>query len=101
MNLKRRTAKNLYWVSGQLCRIKTYSKMYEWVVTDDDDVTDLNFRYIGRKWISWHFSFTVMRWSERLDPKHWDHWALVHDETCEWCTCAVCSGTICIQEANR
>jgi hypothetical protein len=42
------------------------------------------------------FATRAVALSERIDPEHWEHWALQHDTRCanpRWCT--VCGGTIC------
>lgn len=92
-------AKGLYKLSGLLTGIKTYANFYSIdmeVTADPEGMKDweLHTTYVGRRWGSWQFAYTVLNWSLKLDWEHWDHWALIH-ETCGWTPCTECKGRIC------
>lgn len=83
-------AKAVLWCASQLSRMKTWQRTYEWVA--DRPVT---FRPAGRIWSSCVASHRLMELSARIDPRHWEHWALVHDE-CQASPCHACGGCRCV-----
>lgn len=84
-------AKALYWVGGKLSYIKWPTRTYHLELTEG---TDFLTRYAGRSWLPNPLSLKCLKWSEAVDPKHWDHWALLH-ETCDNVPCPDCGGEIC------
>lgn len=88
-------AKVTYWLSGQLSHIKTYTKFYK-LKNEDDPVGlegPIEFEVAGAHWSPWGFAWTVLDWSYRLDTKHWNHWALDHEDH-PGKTCPACKGWI-------
>ncbi len=88
---RRRLARWLFWLAGQLSRVKTPTYTYE-VVSWGPPMETVR----SESW-SWHpcgWSMDVLRWSMRLDGVHWGHWALMHED-CDPVVCAVCGGLIC------
>lgn len=94
---RRRLAKALFWLSGQLGRIKTYKRYYRFDPTRWDRPEDAplpKMKPAGRHWTSCTLSSRLMGQSMQLDWDHWDHWACVHD-TCGGDRCAECGGIAC------
>ena len=87
--LRTTAAKAIFWCAGQLSHVKTWQRTYEWV--SDRPIT---FRPTGRIWSSCTASHRLMELSERIDLRHWEHWALVHDE-CDARPCQGCGGCRC------
>jgi hypothetical protein len=86
---RRRVAKRLFHLSTKLEWLKTPSRTYEWNENLDEP---------GWKFAGWTMlpqpAIHLMERSWNLDPGHWDHWAVDHDE-CEPAYCAVCGGCFC------
>lgn len=91
--MRRRLAKAVFALGGKLQRIKTWHRLYrfDW----PDKSSKPTFTRIKGGWLPWQLS-TKMRvvWSERLDPHHWEHWALVHEDCRDGDPCPVCGGWI-------
>jgi hypothetical protein len=94
VNWRTPTARAVYWVGGLLTKIKTYQQTYSYEF--DEDAGYARFPEAGRRWTPIGFAFTVLDWSERLDPRHWEHWALDHSD-CELEVGPVGSGSPCSQ----
>lgn len=87
MNERTRTrlAKAVYWLGGNLMQIKTYQRYYEWRPDLDVETTTHRERFpaAGWHWFPCQLSTRCISWSQTLDRKHWDHWALQHvGDTC-------------------
>lgn len=99
MNRRTTVAKVAYWLAGELRRVKTYQRFYEFKTfpPEGDKLPELE--HVGRHWFRCQWSVNLLLWSMHHDPEHWDHWALQHDE-CEHrgrtpVPCPECEGTIC------
>lgn len=99
MKIPRRTriAQKIYWVSGKLSKIKTPRRTYRVVSIDPeaknpDDIMVTEPAEV--RWMSCHTSMRLLELSAKIDPHHWDHWALVHDR-CGPTPCAQCHGCNC------
>lgn len=92
-----RIAKKIFWASGKLSKIRTPQRTYA-VLNVDPDATDpdkmMTLGPAKVSWLSCRLSMRLLKWSMRLDWKHWDHWALVH-EHCDPVPCAQCNGCVC------
>lgn len=105
MNWRTPLAKAVYWIGGQLTRIKCYQHTYsiDPIRVDESDPDGIAWITLPREWHSFGFAFTVLDWSEAIDPKHWEHWVFVHDDCdpdaecpkCEWC-----GGTACYRDVE-
>jgi hypothetical protein len=96
MTTRTRVARAVFWLSGKLTRIKTPQRFYRIISINEDAVGDEPFmvtRRTKRRWHSCRTSTRLMSLSLRIDPLHWDHWALVHD-TCAGERCS-CGGNVC------
>lgn len=90
-----RLAKAAFWLSGKLRFIREYRRFY--VVTNVDVEKGIfDSEPGGRHWTENRVSMKLLRISMTLDPEHWDHWALVH-ENCRGYLCE-CGGYICDPE---
>lgn len=87
--MRTRLAKTVYWLSGQCSRIRTWQRYYEMPVGAPLD----DLRPAGRHWTSTSLTWKLLALSTRLDPQHFDHWALVHDH-CATLPCRDCGGRI-------
>lgn len=87
--VRTRAAMLVYWAAGVLSRVRTWQRVYE-VATHEP----LTVRRLPRRWASCATSTRLLVLSTRLDPTHWDHWALQHND-CEPRPCTVCGGHIC------
>lgn len=91
-------AKAVYWLSGQVSRIKTYRMTYrlaneeEWLAADGD--MEMMFQPAGRMWSSIKLTWTLLELANRWDKQHFDHWALKHN-LCESHFCTECKGFVC------
>lgn len=98
MTTRTALAKGVFKVSGLLFYVKTYQRF--WLLDLDaglSDLLDSKRRHDGRHWSSCALSMRLLGWSENIDPQHWDHWALVHDD--EPATrCRDCGGYICARK---
>jgi hypothetical protein len=104
MNRRTVTAKAAYWLAGQLSRVKTYQRFYEFEGFLENENEDGTYvlpepRDAGRRWFQCQWSTNLMLWSSHHDPDHWDHWALDHT-TCEHenreiVRCESCGGWVC------
>jgi len=92
--LRTRLAKTLFWCAGYLSRIKTPQRVYELASRDP-----LDFRPAGWEWMSCETSMRLLKASTQIDPAHWDHWALGHNE-CGSHRCPQCGGCVCEDEAT-
>jgi hypothetical protein len=82
----------VYWCAGWLSRVKTYQRTYELISEPGDPRPE--FRQVERMWVSCQLSMWLLEQSVHLDPKHWDHWALVHDPA-DGPPCPDCGGILC------
>ena len=93
-----RLAKFVYWLSGKISRIKSYRMSYrlanedEWLAAEGD--MEMMFQPAGRHWTPIRLTWKLLEWSERLDTKHFEHWALNH-ENCAQGPCDDCGGLLC------
>ncbi len=90
--MRRALSKAIFWLSGRLAYVKTPQRFY--TLPKGDRTFELNFEYAGWHWCSCGLSGRLMELSERIDPEHWDHWALVHED-CDADYCAECGGKSC------
>jgi len=81
-------ARAVFRCAGWLSCVKTWQRTYE--LADNPR----GFRCVGRRWLSCAASIRLLGLSERIDPRHWEHWALVHDD-CESVSCPDCGGRQC------
>lgn len=93
-------AKGAYWLAGQLSRIKTSQMTWEWVnpeevfaTPDDEPLPEFDMREAGKMKLPHPWGLKLLSLSQRLDEKHWDHWALEHS-LCEGTVCASCKGHV-------
>lgn len=93
-------AKAAYWLAGQLSRIKTNQMTYEWVNPQEfmeaevgEDLPEMDMKEAGKIKLPCRLSMKLLNWSQDLDHKHWDHWALQHT-LCEGTACADCKGHV-------
>lgn len=86
---KTRVAQRIFWLSGVTSKVKTPQHLWEIVSVEPWET-----RKLPRRWTSCRFSGWLLRRSLRLDPYHWDHWALQHTD-CQPHPCAVCGGMVC------
>lgn len=85
----RTRARVVYWISGKLSRIKTSQRVWGWnEETKAFDVDD------GYRKLPCVISIILLEKSMDLDPAHWDHWALRHDD-CHRVPCPDCGGCDC------
>jgi hypothetical protein len=82
-------AKAAFWAAGLLWYLKTPQRMYAL------DLAAGEFRPAGWRWGPCSVAVALLVWSEHLDPKHWDHWALQHRACESPKPCAVCGGCAC------
>jgi len=95
-------AKVVFCLAGWLTLVKTYQRTYEWMgvpSTDDDDNViweNKEFEYNGRVWLPCHLSIVLLERAERIDPVHFDHWALKHipGDVCAGGLCQTCGGHV-------
>ena len=88
--IRRWLARCAYWTAGLLTHVKTPQRSWLVVSTDPFRVE----KSPEQHWSSCRLSIKVLKWSMRLDPDCWEHWALVH-ERCNPIPCPVCDGGIC------
>lgn len=86
---RRAIARKIFRCAGWLSYVKTWQRTYD-VLSENP----YKFRRVGRTWLSCTASIKLLELSERLDPHHWEHWALVHDE-CHPISCLDCGGQRC------
>ncbi len=93
-------AKAAYWLGGELSRIQTNQQTYELVNPQvfvdaalDGSLPEIETRPAGKMKLPCGLSVKLLSWSQDLDRKHWDHWALQHME-CEGTVCSDCNGHI-------
>lgn len=97
MNVRRWLARALFYAGGYITRIKVPARTYhlEWDDVDDEPI----FTPLERRWMPNSWGLDLAMYAERLDPQHWEHWALVHSEVD--CTnfrrCQECGGAVCDQ----
>lgn len=94
-----RLAKAVYWLAGQLSRIRTPSHLYELrgspnELGEYEDMDDMFIRRPGWVWSSWSGALKLIFVANRLDWVHFDHWALDHSR-CEPTPCEKCGGFEC------
>lgn len=97
-----KTAKVIFCLAGWLAPIKTYQRTFEWMgvpdLNDDQNVIWENdeFMYVGRAWLPCHLSFVLLERARRVDPTHFDHWALEHvpGDVCAGNPCLTCGGHV-------
>lgn len=95
---RRRLARAAYRVGGWLVHVKTYQREYKLAPPTGPD-QDLVFIPVGRSWQSIGWAWDLLEQSERLDPEHWEHWAVDHSAppvdgtVCP--RCPVCGGGTC------
>jgi hypothetical protein len=100
---RRPLAKAAYRLGGHAAKIKRPMRIYALDLDNmpSDEEGAFNATFAGWRWMSINTCWRLMELSERLDPQHWEHWALVHNEDC--CVlpapCPECGGTTC--EATR
>lgn len=84
-------ARLVYGTGGLMSRVKTPRMTYKW---EPDKPFDRALSRAGRVWLPCKTSIRLIRLSVRLDPDHWDHWALDHDECVSGYGCGVCGGHV-------
>ena len=95
-----RLAKAAYWLAGELSRVKTYRQTWTWVNPQilegdpNEPLPELDMRKAGRMWLPCATSMKMLVLSQRLDHKHWDHWALEHSLCEEGLPCRDCGGHV-------
>lgn len=97
-----RLAKAVYWLAGELSRVKTYRQTYQWTnqgewreaVGGEGPLPEMETEKAGRLWMPCGLSMKLLGLSESLDYKHWEHWALEHSLCDEGSRCYVCGGHI-------
>lgn len=94
MNRKTLMAKAAYKASGKLAKIKTPQRFSTYKGIDKHGRAIVE-RDGKRRWFMCPWSVRLLDWSMHLDPKHWDHWALVHDGCDADLRCRRCGGTLC------
>lgn len=90
--MKRSLAKAVYRISCRLAQIKTPQRIYS--VDFSEGVHEFTSTYAGIRWLPCSRSFDLMEWAMRLDPDHFDHWALDHS-TCNPVPCNECGSPFC------
>jgi hypothetical protein len=95
VNARTLLAKAVFRVSGWLSRIRTPQLSYPLIWGDPGE--EPKFGDIERCWLPCRTSIRLMDLSTRIDPVHWDHWALVHGG-CDGDRCAGCGGIHCPHE---
>jgi hypothetical protein len=95
MTWRTHAAKAVYTLGGWLSRVKSYQRVYS--MNWDDPDADPEFTPAGRCWLSCNASLKLLKWSEHIDPGHWEHWALMHDD-CPAIPCPSCGGYLCPDE---
>lgn len=96
MNSATRAAMAMAWTGGKLSRVRTYQRTFKMSGTFDMVPAE-------RRWAPCRMSYTIgVRWPMRIDPVHWDHWALSHGPACgdTW-PCRDCGGTVCPRESEN
>lgn len=88
--------KLLYRVAGWLTKIKVPKRSYELVNAGKIMDEPPQFVALERTWQPISLSWKFLTWSERVNPQHWDHWALDHSD-CNVGKCSECGGDICNQ----
>lgn len=99
MNWRTPVAKFVFGMGAVLLHVKTYQPMYElsWRGKGEDE--DPAFVSVGKSWQSIDWSWDLLELSERLDPRHWEHWALDHaDCELECPPCGWCGGVTCYRD---
>lgn len=96
-----RLAKAAYWAAGELSRVKTYQRIYEWKNPQEfqeavfgEALPELDMQPVGRIWLPCRLSMKLLGLSQDLDHKHWDHWALEHRLCEDGQNCNDCGGHI-------
>lgn len=94
-------AKFVYFLSGELTRIKTYRQTWTWENPEvfmeaeaGEALPELDMRKAGRIWMPCRLSMTLLVLSNNLDVKHWDHWALEHMNCEDGQICNDCGGHV-------
>jgi hypothetical protein len=86
-------AKVVFVLGGLLSRVKTYQRVYSMNWEDPEDRPE--FTPAGRRWISSRLSMQLLHLSEKIDPGHWEHWALDHEDCPSDVRCSRCGGQLC------
>jgi hypothetical protein len=92
VNARTRLAKAVFWLSGQLARIRTPQLTHRFIWDSPDAAPRLG--DAQRRWLPCRMSLRLMDLSTRIDPVHWDHWAGVHPG-CDGEPCTGCGGVDC------
>jgi len=53
-----------------------------------------------KRWLPSATSFKLISLAESLDPHHFDHWGLVHDN-CNGIVCPDCEGIVCMEPEDE
>jgi hypothetical protein len=91
-------AKTVFILGGLLSRVQTYQRVY--AMNWDGPKTKPEFTPAGRRWLSCSASMKLMHLSERIDPGHWEHWALSHED-CPAIPCPRCGGQLCPDDEDQ
>ena len=70
--MRTRVAKFVFWLSGQLGKIKYQQPVYKWERGSPSEPA-------GTQLLSHPWTYKLLFLSERIDPEHWEHWAFEHD----------------------
>lgn len=95
-----RLAKWVYWLSGQVSRVKLYKQTYvmanqdEWLNSTDPEFK-IEFEPAGRMWNSISLTWKLLSLANRMDREHFEHWALKHSDDCAAVPCTQCKGEVC------
>lgn len=91
-------ARAVYRVGGWALHVKTHQRTYKLAPPTGPD-EELRFVEVERSWESVGWAWTLLEWSEVLDPSHWEHWAVDHSapplDGTICLRCPVCGGGLC------
>lgn len=85
-------AKTAFFLGGVLSHVNTRQRTY--LMNWDGPHANPEFTRDGWRWQSCSASMSLLKLSERIDPGHWDHWAINHED-CPSVPCPRCGGQLC------
>lgn len=91
---RRELARAVFRLSMLVSRIQYPSRTF--VIKDMPEGSDgIEFEPSGhRSWAPIRLTWRLFELSQRLDPYHWEHWALVHDDDPSARACLACGGSV-------
>lgn len=94
-----RSAQRVAALAGFMGRFWTPQRTYEIANEEEflrggDTPSEIVFKFAGWRMLPCRLSTKLLELSMRLDPEHWDHWALSHCTCDDTKVCPDCGGII-------